>query len=188
MEVNKLEEWGFEYALYGLSLSYKDSKISPDEWWTKDKMDRMLKVSKKLAHRGGGHNKFLESIVVWLDINAPRYWWSEFDTYRVGVTKQSESTMHRLQKRPVEQEDFQQPIPKEVLGALNEAIADGEPVEVIKGLLPEAYLQRRVVCTNYKSLQHIYHQRKDHRLPEWKEFCKEVLDQLLFPEFIRNDK
>jgi len=78
MDVKILEEAGYKHALYGISLSYN-----------KD-IENMEKVSKSLCKLDGGHNKFLESIVVWLEINAARYWWQEFDTYRVGITKQSE--------------------------------------------------------------------------------------------------
>ncbi|MCK9240314.1 hypothetical protein [Desulfocurvus sp.] len=53
-------------------------------------------MAEKLAPLDKGHNKVLESMCVWLDVRMPRYWWQEFDTYRVGVTKQSESTMHIL--------------------------------------------------------------------------------------------
>jgi len=83
MRIQVLEESGLSHALLGLSLN----KNQP--------LDNMLTLSDKLASKDGGHNKFLESIAVWLDITAPRYWWSQLDTYRAGVTKQSESTMHR---------------------------------------------------------------------------------------------
>ncbi len=75
MKTKLLHEHGSQEALLGLSLSY-DSEPN-------------IKVANQLAHKQGGHNKFLESIVVWLDITAPRYWWQEFDTYRIGITKQS---------------------------------------------------------------------------------------------------
>ena len=82
MNVTVLNEAGYQEALLGLSLSYEQS------------LDKMPAVAERLAQRDNGHNKFLESIVVWLDVIAPRYWWQEFDTYRIGVSKQSSSTMH----------------------------------------------------------------------------------------------
>ena len=89
MDVQIMAECGVVEAMVGLSLSYGVGKS----------YEEMLEVAKKLYNKDGGHNKFLESIVVWLNIDAPRYWWQQFDTYRVGTTKQSGSTMHTIMKR-----------------------------------------------------------------------------------------
>ena len=72
MIVNKLNESGYAEAILGLSLSYGTD------------VHRMRVRAESLAHMDKGHNKFLESIYTWWDITAPRYWWQEFDTYRVG--------------------------------------------------------------------------------------------------------
>jgi len=75
MNVIVLNEYGHEIALKGLALSYKDSSLCDTKWWDDSKQTKMRKIAKALAKKGGGHSKFLESIVVYLDINAPRYWW-----------------------------------------------------------------------------------------------------------------
>jgi hypothetical protein len=183
MKVTKLGEAGYEEAMLGLSLSWTSSPSRSEE------------IAPALSLKQGGHNKFIESIVVWLDITAPRYWWQEFDTYRVGVTKQSASTMHTITKRTLEYDDFEM-IDGVVLDYLNEYIQayqyETDPVRkhqkfhMIKNLLPEGFLQRRVVCMSYKALQNIYQQRRSHRLPEWKQFFG-VLDDLKHPEFIRSE-
>lgn len=59
-----------------------------------------------LADAGTDHGKFLRMIVVYLDINAPLYWWKEMDTYRVGVEKNSCSTMHKIHAKRFVLEDF----------------------------------------------------------------------------------
>lgn len=75
---------GLEFALLGIQTNKK-------------KYDRdMINVSKSLAKSGGGHDKFLEMIHIWLDMTTCRSIWQQFDTYRVGVTKSSESTHHML--------------------------------------------------------------------------------------------
>ena len=84
MKIKILKEAGYDEALLGLSLSYNT------------KIERMDKVAAKLYCKDGGHNKFLESICVWLDITAARYWWQEFDTYRIGVTKLGSGTTMAL--------------------------------------------------------------------------------------------
>jgi hypothetical protein len=119
-----------------------------------------------------------------MDINAPRYWWQEFDTYRTGMTKQSQSTMHTILKRPLEQSDFNIDIPFYLLVVLNKFIIEQE-FHVLKNLMPEGFLQRRVVCTNYKTLRNIVKQRKDHRLPEWNTVFMNCLKlELSYPEWL----
>lgn len=179
MKVKVLNEAGYKEALLGLSLSYKQPTI-----------DRMPEVALHLCDKDGGHNKFLESIVVWLDITAPRYWWQQFDTYRVGITKQSESTMHTILNRPFRQEDFAYPIASPTLARLNCLVRAGL-FTVLKNELPEGFLQRRIACLNYKVLRHIIVQRYSHRLIEWREFISQLFDQLEHSEFLsdlRKDK
>lgn len=170
MEVSVLEEQGYNYALLGLSLSYNQD------------YSKMPKVAQKLASKDGGHNKFLETIVVWLDIRAPRFWWQQFDTFRIGVTKQSESTMHTMMQRKLEPDDFED-ITLTSLEAINNYIRAGD-FDLVKSLLPEGFLQRRIVCTNYKALRHIVGQRKNHRLKQWHVFCRELMMQLEHPEYL----
>lgn len=171
MKVDVLYEAGYFEALLGLSLSYEQP------------LEKMVTVAAKLAHKDCGHNKFLESIAVWLDITAARYWWQQFDTYRVGVSKQSGSTMHTVLHRALTQDDFEQPIAQQILVRLNELIS-GKYFELVKNELPEGFLQRRIVCTNYKVLRHIITQRESHRLKEWHTFCDAVRAQIEYPGFL----
>ena len=155
---------------------------------------RLAGVATKLAPKDGGHNKFLESMVVWLDIDAPRYWWSEFDTYRVGTTKQSESTMHTITHRLLSQSDFEEPVFSDTLNQLNGLIRTYQALNnkeeknkvfrEIKVNLPEGFLQRRIVCTNYKVLKNMVWQRKTHRLQEWHQFITALTEQLECPDLI----
>lgn len=186
MKIEIMKESGYSEALFGLGLSYgitseRECGFFFDE---EELQDRLKGVADKLAPLGNGHNKFLESIVVWLDIKASRGFWQEFDTYRVGVTKQSESTMHTIKKRPLEKKDFiDGEIDDVILERLNEIIKTGD-LHKIKRNLPEGFMQRRVVCTNYKVLQNIVAQRNNHKLVEWHRFIYALKDQLQYPEFI----
>lgn len=171
MKVTVLREAGVDEALLGLSLSYNQQP------------DKMKAVADRLAHKGGGESKFLESIAVWIDITAPRYWWAQFSTYRIGTSCQSESTMHTLMSRHLTQDDFEYAVPDVILNILNGYI-DRKIFNVLKGMLPEAFLQRRIVCTNYATLQRIINQRKNHRLVEWPFFCNEILTQVNNPGWI----
>lgn len=63
-------------------------------------------LMKNLSNAGTDHRKFMRMITVYLDITAPLYWWKEFDTYRVGVEKNSCSTMHKIHAKEFTLEDF----------------------------------------------------------------------------------
>lgn len=188
-----LKEVGLDEALYGLGLSHGvTSDLTFQEFMRSDHTGRYLQmkdVAVKLADKDGGHNKFLESIVVWLNITAPRYFWQEFDTYRVGMTKQSQSTMHTLLNRELTQLDFVEHISEKVLEVVNSIIrhkawSKKEKKHKLKVILPEGFLQTRVVCTNYKTLRNIILQRRNHELDEWKEFCMFLVDNCEWPELL----
>jgi hypothetical protein len=173
MRLQMIREAGYEEAALGLSLSFEKETAA------------MAPVMERLGSRDGGHNKFLESIVVWMDITAPRHFWQQFDTYRTGMTKQSGSTMHTLLKRPLTNADFESPLPAQTLARLNELVAARDLI-ALKNELPEGFLQRRVVCTNYKVLRNIIAQRRTHRSPVWQVFCGQVVSQADHPEFLRD--
>jgi len=171
MKVKILGEAFYDMAMLGLSLSYNQP------------VENMHDVALKLMKKGGSHIKFLESMVIALDITASRSWWQQEATYRVGITRQSESTEHTLLKRPVIQDDFRCTIHPEQLNRINASI-EIRDLEHAKMQLPEGFLQRRVVVTNYKVLRHMIGQRKNHRGPEWKLFCQTLLDEVKCPEFL----
>ena len=99
---------GLESALLGMGLSY--GLTSPyDDWESipEEIKERLKKVATKLASKGGGEDKFLRQICYWWDINAPSYWWPQFDQYKIGVTTLSASKMHSLTARPFSPNDFE---------------------------------------------------------------------------------
>lgn len=68
----------------------------------KNDLDLMM----RLAKAGSEHAKYRRMIVVYADITAPLYWWKEADTYRMGVEKNSCSTMHKIAAKEFTLEDF----------------------------------------------------------------------------------
>lgn len=192
MKVQVLEEHGYESALKGMALSYYDHLIPFENWWTQERRNKAEKRLKLLAFKGGGHSKALESIQLWVFIQASRDVWQEFDTYRIGMTKQSSSTMHTLDKRYSRIEDFDESILIKSISVFNYALVkykdEDSPhykdISFLKKNLPEGWLQERICCFNYKCLQNMYFQRKDHRLNFWKEFFKQIFGQLEHPELI----
>jgi len=187
MEVEILEEHGHENALRGMAYSYKDRAVPIKEWWTPKRYAKSHTIANALVHKGGGHNKFLESIVVWIDVEATRDFWSQMDAYRIGTTKQSESTMHTLSKRDLTIDDFEEgSVDLSYIHYLN-TVKQTLPLHQFKKKLPEGFLQRRLICTNYKVLQNIIQQRMSHKLPEWQTFCNEVIDQLEYSNYVYQD-
>lgn len=154
-----------------------------------------------LADAGTDHSKFSRMMTVWCDITAPLYWWKEFDTYRVGVEKNSSSTMHRLTYKPFEMSDFSF---EHLIGDESKEYFDVEiemtPYDTAKllvdnlnelrelylktkskdvwwqmiQLLPSSYNQLRTVQMSYQALSHMYFARRNHKLDCWREFCKWV--------------
>lgn len=115
-----------------------------------------------LVKRGDEHAKVLRGVIVWAEINAPRYFWQEMSTYRVGCEcLSSESTMH-IQGKGLSEDDL---------------------VEM-KEHLEEGTMQKRVWMFSYQTLRRIYFQRMNHRLPQWRMFCEWIKTLPFADEFI----
>mgnify|MGYP003571253841 CR=1 FL=1 len=154
-------------------------------------------LSLRLQNAGPEHAKHLRQIMVWARITAPRYWWTEFDTYRVGVEKLSTSTMHKLLARPLTIEDFahESDNVKVLESTIDEINSRMTMVKTLKDqgdldkskevwreiiqMLPQSYLQLRHVMLSYAALRNIIKQRTGHKLHEWAQFidwCKTLPD------------
>lgn len=188
MYVKILGEYGYEWSLRGMAYSYLDESADIDSWWETQR-DKSIKRAEVLANKDGGHNKFLRSTVVWMDVRATRAFWVEFDTYQF-ITKNSASTMHKLNKREPTREDFSETTPLiavEMFKLAWKAYKDGEIDFVeLKDSLPEGYLQTREVTINYQSLRTIIAQRKGHRYKYWDSFIEQLMSQVEHPELLRD--
>lgn len=185
--VRVLCEAGYKEALFGLSLSYRTLtplEINGTKRYFNDDQHflKFCKIAETLAFKQGGHNKFLESIQVWMLIRGSLSFWKQFDTYRCGISKQSESTMHTLRKRVLTENDFT----KETFCI--PTITQKFSIDEMRDSLPSGFLESRVVNTNYKTLQNIIHQRKNHRSKKWNTFIEMLLQQIQHPEFLVNNQ
>lgn len=154
-----------------------------------------VKLMKKLAKAGTDHRKFMRMMPVYVRITAPLYWWKEFDTYKVGTVSNSCSTMHKIADKEFTLEDFSCEhlenswlanlketikLLNEARGAYNWCNTDAKKEwwwQMIQ-LLPSSYNQTRNVMLNYEVLANIYHSRKNHKLDEWKQFCKWIEEKV----------
>ena len=168
-----------------------------------------LNLMKKLVSAGSDHSKFMRMITVTCDITAPRYWWAEFDTYKVGTVRNSCSTMHTIHQKEFTLDDFSH----EHLDRYKDIIpdhVDGNPYDILNSiieclnyareyyletkdkkcwwqiiqLLPQSYNQRATVQLNYQVLRNMYHARKNHKLDEWRTFCEWAKDELPYSNLI----
>lgn len=152
--------------------------------------DKDEQLMKKLAKSGTDHRKFMRMIPVYVDITAPLYWWKEFDTYKVGTVANSCSTMHKIAENEFTLDDFshehlQAPmveILKHTIHGLNDSrdayLSSKDKLmwwQMIQ-LLPSSYNQKRSVMLNYEVLANMYKSRKNHKLDEWRDFCKWMED------------
>lgn len=143
----------------------------------------------KLANGGSTHAKYRRMIPVWITINAPLYWWKEFDTYKVGTVCNSCSTMHKIHAKEFELDDFScEKLQIQSVGSLayimdvinywrNEFNNATDPkykkscFEQMIQLLPTSYNQKRTIFLNYEVLVGMYRDRRNHKLDEWHTFC-----------------
>lgn len=167
--------------------------------------DRSL--MQRLANAGTDHRKFMRMSPVYVRITAPLYWWKEFDTYKVGTVANSCSTMHKIQAKEFTMDDFScehlmggyLEQMRRIIDDLNNArkyFTVGDQFfspgnkrdwwQMIQ-LLPSSYNQTRNVMMNYEVLANIYKSRKDHKLDEWRNFCKWI-ETLPYSELITGGK
>ena len=217
IKIENIDVYGFEAAIRGArnpmnSWNRMDSyyefgrfQIGEDDY----------DLLRRLTIAGPEHRKWNRMVTVTMDITAPLYWWKEYDTYKVGTVANSCSTMHKIQAKEFELDDFSHEHLLEggilhlyeTIELLNEAreifnnfdyfkpeLEEAYSFEVTKKdvwwqmiqLLPTSYNQKRTVHFNYEVLGTIYHQRRYHKLDEWVEFC-DMIKTLPYSEFITRE-
>lgn len=171
----------------------------------------------RLVKAGDEHAKFMRMIHVSMDILAPLYWWKQADTYKVGFITNSCSTMHKIQAKKFELEDFSHEhvlrdnsvtvnyvendfrilnnlqwlmCTIDLLNAMREAYLETKDKDFwwqMIQLLPDSYNQLRTCDTNYATLRKMYHQRKGHKLDEWNDF-RAWVEALPYSELITSEE
>jgi hypothetical protein len=207
VEFKTLEVAGFQPALYGMRhplKSYNKADSLVDNFGNLSIGENDYNLAKRLCQAGSPeHAKFLRQIEVWVDITAPRFWWAEEATYKIGTTENSQSTMHTLMRDGVKEEDIfftfgEDEAANEAMRSYIKVINDLidlyktlEPGDIkeqyfekIKAMLPEGFIQTRMVSLNYEVLRNMYRQRNSHRLSGWKKDFVEWIDTVPLSEFI----
>lgn len=205
IKFENLEEWGFEHAIRGMrnplnSWDRSDSMPGGQAGYQIGEND--LKLMKRLYNNGPEHRKYLRQIFVSVDITAPLYWWKEFDTYKVGTTANSCSTMHKIASKSFSREDFScehlDEIPLSTLDTIisrlnicrdifNVNKADKHAWWQMIQLLPSSYNQKRTITMNYENIINMLGQRKNHKLDEWNQFCDYFENNLCLLKHLRTN-
>lgn len=209
IKVENIEIFNFEGAFRGLR-NPMNSWAKSDSGFVYDKDDgeksntfiigpNDLKLAQRMLGGGAEESKFMRQIMICMDIDAPLFFWKEFDTYKVGTTANSCSTMHKLASSEIGAQNFSfdmeiTDFPKEYqelismirvnsihyCEQLRKAYNKTKDKRIWRALievLPEGWNQRRTWTANYQVLRNIYFQRRFHKLDEWREFCK-IIEEL----------
>ena len=206
MKFENTEIWGFEHSLRGMR-NPKNSWNRSDSYqsdFTNDGKngyvmgENDMKLAQTLIKAGNEHRKFMRQIFVSVDITAPLYWWKEMDQYRINITTNSTSTMHKLATTPItldcfEIDDYDRNLsladnPKDDDGLDNISTFEEDIIYVLENIrqkyletkdkrywkelvrwLPESWLQKRTITMNYENIRNMYFQRRNHKLTEWSE-------------------
>lgn len=222
IKIENTEVVGFEHAIRGMRNPMNSWEKSDSEWTIMNPLDHELgydpnyeyvvgendhDLMMKLRNAGTDHRKFMRMITVYVDITAPLYWLKEMDQYKVGVTSNSCSTMHRIHAKEFTWEDFSTehliPCHECALGDIGPTLIMDSTIKALNcyrkkyletkdkkywwqliQLLPSSYNQKRTYCMNYEVLANIYKSRKTHKLDEWVDFCKWIKTELPYSEII----
>lgn len=164
--------------VYGLDESIKRAKypmaVNVDE--LNSEITKGI-IALATSEKGEGHDNWLNGVVVQFDLEYTVKAWTEAERYHFLDFVSSQSTMHRIAKFDLDSQYIE--------------YTDKRSIEIVKELVqrynetkdPEDYLRIlysnpcgfRLVAgmsTNYRQLKTIYSQRRNHRLSEWREFCK----------------
>ena len=187
MKIENVQVYGLENAIqcskYPMAVDVNE--LNPEV------TDTVLNLGKSLM--GSGHDNFLNGIVVQFDLTFSIKAWVEAERYHFLDFISSQSTMHRIAKFDIKTQ-------------CNSYVTENtiNEVERLKGIyletnekedylrllynVPAGFELTAGMTTNYRQLKTIYHQRKNHRLPEWREFCNWVKELPMFRELCLGER
>lgn len=156
---------------------------------------KSFKRAKNLAstHSGEGHDNWLNGIIVQFDLTFTVKAWTEAERYHFLDFISSQSTMHRISKFDLNSQyiEYVDPRVVDIMNELKDKYNETKDKEDYLRLLytnPCGFKLTAAMTTNYRQLKTIYNQRKNHRLPEWREFCSWVETLPYFKDLILEGK
>lgn len=203
MKLENIKVYDLEESLIASGYPMR-TELNQKEVTEKD-INRCLKLI-KASNGNGAHGQFLTGIRVNFDLTFTNKAWVEAERYRFLEFVSSQSTMHRITKFNLS-ESYNKYVDPRIIDIMQEKVDeynmlceqipldDEESKTKLENDKKEKYLEilysnpsgfelTARLTTNYRCLLNIYNQRKDHRLPEWREFCKELLNLPYFAQFV----
>ena len=198
IKIENLEVWGFRGAIRGMR--------NPMDSW--NRMDTVfaengdvIKLGEndaslmlRLKKAGTDHRKYLRMIHIQCDVTAPLYFWKDYDSYKVSTVANSCSTMHKIHAKEFVIGDFAHDqldwcglnllgVTIDSLNAYRKRFNDSGKTDkdawyCMIQLLPTSYLQKRTLDLNYETILALIHDRRNHKLNEFRELCVELLANL----------
>lgn len=181
---------------YDAIHKYRDLSEDPNEMCFvlgENDMD----LAKRLANAGSAHRKFMRQMNICVDVDAPLYWWKEYDTYKVGTVANSCSTMHKIQAAEINMEmiSHDQMLPEayeateKFMSVIEEMrqgyLANKDNPELQKQywysmiqMLPSSWNQLRTLTFSYEGARSMYGSRQNHKQYEWSKDMMNMLKTL----------
>lgn len=177
--------------IYGLEESIRGAKFPMSVDISKLNSELTPGIEKlAMSNAGEGHDQWLTGVIVQFDLTFTVKAWTEAERYHFFDFVSSQSTMHRITRFDLDNAYIKYvdsriiKIMKEKVAEYNALVARAEEGDnSVKGEMTQKYLEilynnpcgfklTARMTTNYRQLKTIYKQRKNHRLPEWREFCE----------------
>lgn len=185
--------------VYGLEESIRRAKF-PMAVDTDNLNCELTKGIKALAqsNAGEGHDQWLSSVIVQFDLTCSVKMWTEFQRYHFFDFCSSQSTMHRIARFNLD-DQYDSHVDPRIIAIMKEKVEEyNQLLQNESSGASEKYLEilysnpcgfklTAGITTNYRQLKTMYKQRKNHRLPEWREFCKWI-ETLPMSELIIGEK
>ena len=205
MRIEKLKVYDLEESLIASGYPMRTELVERDV----DEKDikRIMNLT-KASNGNGAHGQALTGIRVAFDLTCTNKMWVEAERYRFLEFVSSQSTMHRITKFNLDGQ-YNEYVDPRVIEIMKEKVreyntlanekhfdgASQKELAEYADMLKKKYLEilytnpagfelTARMTTNYRCLLNIYIQRHDHRLPEWREFCAELLKLPYFPELL----
>lgn len=216
MKVENVRIYDLEESLIASGYPMRTMATQDRDLDEKD-IKRGHNLSKACDTGNGAHGQFMTGIRVSFDLTFTNKAWVEAERYRFLEFVSSQSTMHRITKFNL-REQYNEYVDPRIIDIMEEKIADynhlqekikefektnnyfnDEIYKILKNKVNNLYLEilysnpagfnlTARMTTNYRCLKNIYIQRKNHRLPEWREFCKWIETLPYFKELINTNQ
>jgi hypothetical protein len=207
MKIENIKVYDLEESL--IASGYPMRTELPSRHADEKDIKRGMKLT-KASNGNGAHGQWLTGVRVAFDLTCTNKMWVEAERYRFLEFVSSQSTMHKITKFNLDGQYCEYVDPR-VVEIMKEKVEEYNKLKETFDLLPKGvsdklrqdmnevlknkYLEilytnpagfelTARMTTNYRCLLNIYIQRRDHRLPEWREFCQQLLELPLFKEIV----